>query len=81
MESKVAIISIVVENYNKIDEFNATLHEYSKYIIGRMGVPYKHRQISVIAIAIDAPMDIINALSGKLGRLDGISAKTLIANG
>ncbi len=79
METKVALISIIVENYNKIDEFNAILHEFNEYIIGRMGVPYRKKAISVISVAIDAPMDTINALSGKLGRLDGISAKTLIA--
>ncbi len=79
METKVALISIIVESYNKIDEFNAILHEFNEYIIGRMGVPYRKKNISVISVAIDAPMDTINALSGKLGRLEGISAKTLIA--
>ena len=79
METRVAIISIIVENYDKIDEFNALLHEYNEYIIGRMGVPYRKKNISVISVAVDAPQDIINALSGKLGRLDGISAKTLLS--
>lgn len=80
METKVALVSIILENYNKIDEFNSILHEFNEYIIGRMGVPYRKKGISVISVAIDAPMDTINALSGKLGRLDGISAKTLIAS-
>ena len=79
METRVAIISIIVENFDKIDEFNAILHEYNEYIIGRMGVPYRKKEISVISIALDAPQDIINALTGKLGRLDGISAKTLLS--
>ena len=79
METRVAIISIIVENYDKIDEFNALLHEYNEYIIGRMGVPYRKKNISVISVAVDAPQDVINALSGKLGRLDGISAKTLLS--
>jgi len=79
METRVAIISIIVENFDKIDEFNALLHEYNEYIIGRMGVPYRKKNISVISVAVDAPQDIINALSGKLGRLEGISAKTLLS--
>ena len=79
METRVAIISIIVENFDKIDEFNALLHEYNEYIIGRMGVPYRKKNISVISVAVDAPQDIINALSGKLGRLEGINAKTLLS--
>ena len=79
METRVANISIIVEKFDKIEELNSLLHEYGDYIIGRMGVPYRKKNISVISIALDAPQDIINALSGKLGRLDGISAKTLLA--
>lgn len=79
METRVANISIIVEKFDKIEELNSLLHEYGDYIIGRMGVPYRKKNISVISIAVDAPQDIINALSGKLGRLDGISAKTLLA--
>ena len=79
METRVANISIIVEKFDKIEELNSILHEYGDYIIGRMGVPYRKKNISVISIALDAPQDIINALSGKLGRLDGISAKTLLA--
>ena len=79
METRVANISIIVEKFDRIKELNSILHEYSDYIIGRMGIPYRKKNISVISIAVDAPQDIINALSGKLGRLDGISAKTLLA--
>ena len=79
METRVANISIIVEKFDKIEELNSILHEYGDYIIGRMGVPYRKKNISVISIALDAPQDIINALSGKLGRLDGISVKTLLA--
>ena len=79
METRVANISIIVEKFDKIEELNSLLHEYGDYIIGRMGVPYRKKNISVISIAVDAPQDIINALSGKLGRLDGISVKTLLA--
>lgn len=79
MEERVALISAVVEKYDNIEEFNAVLHEYNQYIIGRMGVPYRKKNISVISVAVDAPPDIINAISGKLGRLDGISVKTLLS--
>lgn len=79
MQTRVAIVSIIVEKFDNIEEFNSILHEYSEYIIGRMGVPYRKKEISVISIALDAPQDIINALSGKLGRLEGITAKTLLS--
>ncbi len=80
METRVAIVSAIVESFQSIDEFNAILHEFGDYIIGRMGVPYRAKNISVVSVVIDAPMDVINALSGKLGRLEGISAKTLLSN-
>lgn len=77
METRVAIIAIIVENSASADELNAILHEYGKYIIGRMGIPYPKKKINVISIAIDAPADLINALSGKLGRLSGVSTKAV----
>ena len=80
MESKVALIGIIVENRQNVENLNMLLAEYSQYIIGRMGVPYKERNINIISIAIDAPMDTINALSGKLGRLEGINVKTIYSN-
>ena len=80
METRVAIISVIVEKYDCIESLNAILHQYGDYIIGRMGVPYRKKNISVISVAIDAPQDIINAISGKLGRLDGINAKTVLSN-
>lgn len=79
MENRVALVGIVVENFNSVEELNRILHEYSDYIIGRMGIPYKKREVSVISIAMDAPGDVINALSGKIGKLDGISSKTIYA--
>lgn len=79
MESRVALIGIVVENYNSVEQLNGILHEYSDYIIGRMGIPYKKRNVSVISVAVDADNDVISALSGKIGRLDGISSKTVYA--
>lgn len=76
MESRVAVIGIIVENENSVVNLNTILHEYGKYIIGRMGIPYREKQINIISIAIDAPQDIISALSGRIGKLPGISAKT-----
>ena len=75
MDTSVAVISIIVTKPDQVDVLNELLHEYSGYILGRMGVPYREKNINIISIAIDAPMDKINSLSGALGRLDGISAK------
>ena len=80
METRVAVIGIIVENMDSVDELNAILHEYGPHIIGRMGLPYREKDIHIISIAIDAPQDIINTLSGKLGKLDGVSAKTAYSN-
>ena len=80
METRVAVIGIIVENNESVDKLNAILHEYGEYIIGRMGIPYRQKKISVISIAVDAPQDIISALSGKVGRIPGISAKTAFSN-
>ena len=80
METKVALIGIAVSDLNAVEKLNQILHEYGEYIIGRMGSPYKKENISLISVAVDAPMDKINALSGKLGAIDGISAKTVFPN-
>lgn len=77
MNSRVALIGIVVEKAESVETLNRILHEYGSYIIGRMGIPYAKRNINIISIAVDAPSDIISALSGKLGRLDGISTKAV----
>ena len=79
METRVAVISIIVTQSDKVEMLNDLLHEYSEYIIGRMGIPYKEKGISIISVAIDAPMDKINSLTGALGRLDGINAKVTYA--
>lgn len=76
-ETKVALIGIVVENEDSTGKLNDILHHYGQYIIGRMGIPYQKRNISIISVAIDAPADVISALSGKLGMLPGVSAKTV----
>ena len=75
METRVAVISIVVENPDSVSKLNDILHKYSEYIIGRMGIPYKAKNINIISVAIDAPQDMINALTGSLGKLEGINAK------
>ena len=76
METRVAVMSIIVENMDAVEPLNALLHENGRYIIGRMGIPYHKRGISIISIALDAPQDAISALAGKIGNLDGISVKT-----
>jgi len=76
METRVAVIGIIVQNKNSVKILNQTLSEYGEYIIGRMGIPYHKKEVNIISIAIDAPQDIINTLCGKIGRLDGIYAKT-----
>lgn len=80
METRIAVIGIIVENTESVEQLNALLHEYGQYIIGRMGIPYREKRVNIISIAIDAPQDVINALSGKIGRLQGISAKTVYSN-
>ena len=69
-------MSIIVENADAAERLNAMLHDYGDYIIGRMGIPYRQKGINIISIAIDAPQDVISALSGKIGRLDGVNVKT-----
>ena len=75
METRVAVISIIIENPEAVQAMNEILHQYSRYIIGRMGIPYREKGISIISIAMDAPQDKISALSGKIGKLEGVSAK------
>ena len=77
MENRVAIIAIVVENQNRVGELNQLLHQFSGYIIGRMGIPYQKRDVSLISVAVDAPADVISTLSGKLGMLKGVTAKAV----
>ena len=75
MDTRVAVISIIIEDTASVQTMNEILHQYSEYIIGRMGIPYRSRGISIISIAVDAPQDVISALSGKIGRLSGVSSK------
>ena len=80
METRVAVMSIIVEQGGAIELLNAILHDYGEYIIGRMGIPYRQRGINIISIAIDAPQDTISALSGKVGRLEGVGVKTAFSH-
>lgn len=76
METRIAVMSIIVEKRESAEAINALLHAYSEYIIGRMGIPYKDRGISIISVVLDGPQDKTAALSGKIGNLPGVSAKT-----
>lgn len=80
METRVAVIGIIVENPSATSRLNEILHEYSEYIIGRMGIPYRRRGINVISLAVEAPQDAVSSLSGRLGRLEGVTAKTAYSN-
>jgi putative iron-only hydrogenase system regulator len=78
MENRLAVISIIIEDTTVVAEVNELLHNYGKYIVGRMGIPYRDRGVSIICIVMDAPGDLISALSGKLGMLKGVSTKTIV---
>lgn len=78
-ESRVAVIAILVREPDSVERLNGLLHEFGQYIIGRMGVPYPKRGVSIISVAVDAPQEVTSALSGKIGRLEGVSAKTVYA--
>ena len=73
-------MGIIVEDVNSVEALNSALHDYGKYIIGRMGIPYRDRGLNIVSIAIDAPQDVIAALSGKIGNIEGISVKTAYSN-
>lgn len=80
MQTRVAVIAIMVENQNSVSLLQNLLSECAEYIIGRMGIPYKQRNVNVISVVIDAPVDKINTLTGKIGKLDGVNAKTVFSN-
>ena len=80
MQTRVAVMGIIVENTDSVDALNHILHECGHYIIGRMGLPYRERNINIVSIAVDAPQDIISALAGKIGNLSGVSVKTAYSN-
>ncbi len=77
MNTRVAVVSILLETGSSVDGVNALLHEFAPYILGRMGIPYQKRGINIISVVMEAPQDAVNTLTGKLGRLPGVSAKTM----
>ncbi len=76
METRIAVMGIIVENVDSVERLNALLHDYAPYIIGRMGIPYREKGINIVSVAMDAPQNVISTLSGKIGMLSGISVKT-----
>lgn len=76
METRVAVVSIILENSQSVEEVNKLISDTSDYVVGRMGIPYKRRGLSIISVVLDAPQDVVSAFSGQLGKLDGVSAKT-----
>ena len=76
MQTRVAVMGIIVENTDSVEQLNALLHDAGQYIIGRMGLPYRARGVNIISVVLDAPQDVISALAGRIGRLPGVSAKT-----
>ena len=80
MDTRIALIGVLLETRESVDKLNHLLSDYGEYVIGRMGLPYKEKGIHIISIAIDAPQDVISALSGKIARLKGVSAKTAYSN-
>ncbi len=80
METRVAVMAIIVSCSDSVESLNTLLHEYRNYIIGRMGIPYREKNINVMSVAMDAPQDVISSLSGKIGKLSGITVKTAYSN-
>ena len=76
-ETRVAVLAIIIEDHEKAGEINSILHEHSEAVIGRMGIPYREKGLSIISIALDAPQNVINTLAGKIGRIEGVTAKTV----
>ena len=80
METRVAVIAVIAEDYEAAGQINAVLHEYGEYIIGRMGLPYEKKNISCITVVIDAEQNEINTLCGQIGKIDGVSSKAAFSN-
>ncbi len=80
MSKRVAVMSIIVENNDCVEELNSVLHQAGEFIIGRMGIPYREKGVSVISVVIDAPQDLISALTGKIGNINGVTVKTAYSN-
>ena len=80
METRIAVMGIIVENMEPVEILNSILHDYGEYIVGRMGIPYRKKNVNIVSIAVDAPQDVISAMSGKIGKIDGVSVKTAYSN-
>ena len=80
MDTRPAIIAVIIEDNESVKEFNAILHEYAEYVIGRMGIPYRTKGINIISVAVDAPQDVTSSMAGRIGRLKGVTAKTVYSN-
>ena len=80
METRIAVMGIIVEKTESVELLNAILHDYGEYIVGRMGIPYRKKNVNIVSIAVDAPQDMISAMSGKIGKIDGVSVKTAYSN-
>ncbi len=79
MENNISVVAIIVNDTNAVQKINSLLHDFGEYIIGRMGLPYKQKNLNIISVVIDAPQPIINSLSGKLGMIEGVKSKVLTA--
>lgn len=80
MEKRIAVIGIIVEDTGSVEQLNSVLHDYGEFIVGRMGLPYRERNLSIVSIAVDAPQNTISELSGKIGKINGVSVKTAYSN-
>ncbi len=79
MENKIAVLAIIVNEYEAVEKVNSLLHEFREYVVGRMGLPYRAKHVNIISVVLDAPAETINSLSGKLGMITGVSSKVLTA--
>lgn len=79
MENKLAVLAVIVDEYEAVERVNALLHDFRDYIVGRMGLPYRQKHVNIISVVLDAPATVINSLSGKLGMTEGVSSKVLTA--
>lgn len=79
MENKIAVVAVIVSDYKAVETVNTVLHDFREYVVGRMGIPYRQRNVNIISVVLDAPAETINSLSGKLGMINGVSSKVLTA--
>lgn len=79
MSERIAVISIIAEDRNQSSKINSILAEFGDFVIGRMGIPYKQKSVFIISVAVDAPAEVINTITGKIGQLSGVTAKTLMS--